>query len=288
MAIRVLAAATLCLGSCAFEPASVEPVGTDAIAFVVVEAEPQASFGAPTALASLNSAGAEDDPTLTADQLEIWFERDADIYTASRRSIDEAFGPPSLVVEVSTGFAETTPEVSGDGSTLFFSSDRAGNGLDIYLSIRRAGAAAWSPPARVDALSSSGIDTSPVSVDGTWMILASDRLGTMDLLESRLSTGGWWSTPSLLAGMSETMGGEMDGTCDATHTVLYFVTDWRGSGDLFVSSRASADLPWEPAVPLEELDSNGAEDDPWISPDLQTLYFSSDRDGSMDLFVSRR
>ena len=92
---------------------------------------PPYHFGTPRVLSELDTSSSNQNPTLTGDQLELFFTStrgasSADVWTAQRASATELFGSPSLVSEVSTSSYETSPAVSLDGLSLYFGSDRSG------------------------------------------------------------------------------------------------------------------------------------------------------------------
>src|ERR1041385_2596536 len=98
----------------------------------------------------------DDDPTLTSDLLELYFNRSSDIYVSRRSKVSDPWGAPSLVTELSSASGETTPEITSNGLTIFISSDKAPTtgGEDIWMSTRVSRSAAWSTPVHIDALSS--------------------------------------------------------------------------------------------------------------------------------------
>ncbi len=75
---------------------------------------------------------------------------------------------------------------------------------------------------------------------------------------------------------------------------LYFHSDrvggtGTGNFDLYMSNRSSINAPWQPAVNLgAALNSTGDDRAPSVSSDGLTLFFSSDRNGNDNLFVSTR
>jgi Tol biopolymer transport system component len=73
-------------------------------------------------------------PVVTPDELVIYFSSDRhqpdneQIYTATRTSKDDAFGPPTRVVELTQAGTSNAPSwVSDDGCTLYFVSNRTGD-----------------------------------------------------------------------------------------------------------------------------------------------------------------
>jgi WD40-like Beta Propeller Repeat len=131
-----------------------------------VDASAPPTFNAPELVAEVGAAGADDDkPTLTADQLELYFlsTRDGgpgggDVWRSTRSSAGALWDSPSLVAEVSSESHEKSPAVSGDGLTLWLASDRAGGqgGLDVWVSTRPDRSSVWSTPVVVAPLNSSG------------------------------------------------------------------------------------------------------------------------------------
>ena len=64
---------------------------------------------------------------------------------------------------------------------------------------------------------------------------------------------------------------------------------YRTSGVQFwVTARPSTNDPFSSPVPLTALDSRSGDEDLWLSPDQRTVYFTSPRGGSYDIFVATR
>ena len=56
--------------------------------------------------------------------------------------------------------------------------------------------------------------------------------------------------------------------------------------DLFVAWRRSVNEPFSVTQPLDDLNTGGDERDPWLTPDGKTLYFTSDRDGVLNIYTA--
>ena len=104
-------------------------------------------FGAPAAVAELDSTSVDDAPVLSADGLEIFFASNRaqgstgrnDIWHATRATTADGFGAPAMLSELSGTTSEDFPTwVSADRCTLLITSDRAGgNGsYDIWIATR--------------------------------------------------------------------------------------------------------------------------------------------------------
>ena len=99
----------------------------------------------PVLLAALSSPGRDDNPTLREDGLEIFFSSDRagsqayDVYRASRESIDQPFGPPTRVTELSSPGDDIGTRLSRDGRRMYFAYDSVrtgGQNAGIYLATR--------------------------------------------------------------------------------------------------------------------------------------------------------
>ncbi|HLK88968.1 MAG TPA: hypothetical protein VKZ18_03685 [Polyangia bacterium] len=123
------------------------------------------AFDTPVMVAELASPSRTDNPTLTADLLEIYFTTDrvsgnGDVWFATRASPSGPFGAPAPVSAVNGDSFETSSAISADGLTLWFGSDRAG-GIgqeDVWVSQRPSRAGAWSTPVNVVELNTADDD----------------------------------------------------------------------------------------------------------------------------------
>ena len=253
---------------------------------------PAAPFSAPQPVASLNTSGSEDDPTLTRDMLEIYFERDGDIWRATRQRGSDPWGSPAVVTELSSAANETTPHISADGLTVLFCSDRAHaqakGDLDVYAAIRSSRNTAWSTPEPIPELNTSYTEGGIVATsDLLSVVLTSTRPGGnggFDLYTStRPTLSSTWSPPQAIAELNSS-DDEFDPWIDQTGTILYLSV----GGDIVVSARAATSATFAPPTPLTGINSTSNDGDPWLSDDLKTIYFTSTRAGSFDLYVATR
>jgi len=138
-------------------------------------------FEVPVALPSLDSTGNEFDPSTSADALVVFFTSDrpsalggADIWTATRANVAADFGAPiDMAAPFNSAGNDAQPFESADGTTLWFSSDRAGGagGYDIYEAPLAGG-----PATRVAELASADDDFCPTpSADGLLIFFSSSR-----------------------------------------------------------------------------------------------------------------
>lgn len=154
--------------------------------WVARRGQPSGNFGDPTPILFVNSDSDDQNPSLTADGLALFFatDRDAprfreDIYTSTRASRLAAFARPERVAELSGPTKDGAPFISPDGLTIHFTSDRPGaRRLDIWTATRPSRTAPFSAPVHLPELASAADDEDPsISPDGKELYFASNRAG---------------------------------------------------------------------------------------------------------------
>ena len=258
---------------------------------------PRWRFEPPALVAELSVPAKTDNPSLTADLLELFFtsERDGgqDIFAAERSLRTQPFGPAERVAALNAPGIETSPAVSADGLTLWFASDRPGGAgdLDIWVGTRSARTAAWSAPVNLDTLNSSEKEIPrPPGQRARVMPMASDRdtPGYYQIhFASRSATSAPFGEPVPVAELVFPNESTVDGFLSDDGLTLFYVTGPAfGPADLYVASRRSVSDPFEQHAPLDDLNTPSDERDPWLSPDGRELYFASDRSGHYDIYVA--
>ena len=91
-------------------------------------------FAAGVLVPGLASGSMKGFPTLSADELEIWWQQGAPsrLFTAARRSITDAFGVPEAVMPSTNLHDDGDASISGDGQTFEFSSTRLGGDWEYF------------------------------------------------------------------------------------------------------------------------------------------------------------
>lgn len=237
-------------------------------------------WGAPSLLFN---GGADDDPTLTGDMLELYFNRNADIYVATRSATDQPWSTPTVVNELSTQFNETTPEITYDGLTIYLASTRpGGDGADdIYVATRATRGDTWSTPVQVPELSTSAEDggAAPTSDLLDLVMFTNPTTVNADIYHARRATPtAPWGAPAAMAGINSGVNDFSPMLTDDKLT-LYFDSFRAGTDDLYVATRPNLTVSFSSPSPISELNTIGAESDCWISPDGRHLVFT--RDGSL-------
>jgi len=275
-------------------------------------------FDTPKIVPELASNARTDNPTLTADLLEIYFTSDresgnGDVWFATRSDPSQPFGQAVSIAEVNSIFFETSSAISADGLTLWFGSDR-GTGVgstDIWQSTRRSRSDPWQSPFNVVALDTAVEDIPrPPGQHGLVMPLSSKPGAVYQtFLAVRPSTGAPFGKPVLVSELAFTDRTTVDGfLTDDGLTLFYSSSPLQypadagprpgdasansidggpvPSADLFVAMRRSTTEEFSAKFPLDDLNTSGDERDPWLTPDGKTLYFTSDRDGALSIYTA--
>ena len=138
------------------------------------------------------------------------------------------------------------------------------------------------------------------SSDGLEMYIDSFRaggLGGYDLwVLRRASVDDDWGSPENLGPAVNSAEGDYFASISTDGLSLYFCS-WRDAPfstghDIYVTTRATKDSPWGPAVNVgPSINSSTTDGEPWISPDGLELYLVSGRSdgyGSTDFYVAKR
>ncbi|HEY5927696.1 MAG TPA: hypothetical protein VIV11_38690 [Kofleriaceae bacterium] len=286
------AAATLLAGGCGRIGFDARGDALDASA---PDAAPLGPFGPPQIVPVVSSTMAEDDASMTGDQLEIYFMRgvvatDGAIYVATRATPSEMWGTPAIV-SISNP-TDSTARVSRDGLRLWVGSPRAGGfgTVDIWLATRSSRAAPWTI-AHVPELSTSMEEFAASEFAGqTQLVFSSNRLGgsTDIFLAARPTATDPWGTaqPASL----NTTAADQDAFVSDAGYELWFSSTRPGSqgGDLYYATRSSLTEDFGNITPVTELNTMSDENDPWVSPDGRTIIFGSNRSGNPEIYQAKR
>lgn len=248
-------------------------------------------FGAPVAVEELNDPEAKDqDPTLTADLLEIFFFSDRggneDLWTSRRADRQSAWEPPERVAEVSSDDIDLNPMISPDGLRLWFYSRRSPSG--IWYSERPSREEPFAAPVSVpiEPPEGGGLVIAPsLTADELRMAISIGEASTHDIYEVvRPHRTASWGPPALVTGLNS----------DAADSTPFLIDDGRqllmasartGNGDLYWAYRESVGSAVSLLEPLEELnDAESYESHPHLAADGSVIFFGSDRTGGTDLF----
>ena len=205
---------------------------------------------------------------------------------------------------VNSAFTDFTPELSPEGLSLYFSSNRPGGfgATDLYVSRRSGPDQPWGPPVNLGAvINTSGREAAPhISRDGHRLYFGSGRpgaSGTTDIWVSWRSDPNddfAWEAPVNLGPQVNSPG--FEGGVTLRLPELYVASDRADPGPdhplhIYLSV-IGPDGAFGPAVLVPELSSEGNDLRPTIRFDGRALFLSSNRagsaGGSQDIWVSTR
>jgi len=264
------------------------------------------TFGNPTNLGpTVNSSDKEWDPHISADGLSLYFLSprpggfgERDIWVTTRKTKVDPWGTPvNLGQPVNSSEFEGAPCISHDGLSLYFVSSRPGSSgwLDIWVAKRKTKDDPWETPVNLGPrVNSSAAENGPsISADSLSLYFSShiageyrsEGLGGADIwVTTRKTKDDPWGTPVNLGPTVNTSDYELAPCISIDGLSLYFHSDRPGFGDtdIWVTTRKSKDEPWGPPVNLgPTVNSPRREYNPDISSDGSTLYFVSNRPGTI-------
>ena len=184
--------------------------------------------------------------------------------------------------EINTSFAEKNPVVKLDNTLLFFSSNReitpsnTEHSEDIYFSKKELSGNWQSPQAFTY---NTEYDEAPLylSTDGTILYLKRTIKGNADFYFSKLNNNNW-SKPEPISELN-TEANEVGLSITADGKKVFFSSDRnkeKGKFDIFFAI-LNNEGKWEKITILpQSINSSFNEVSPYINPDGQTLFFSSD------------
>lgn len=207
-----------------------------------------------------------------------------------------SFNPVNIDAKINTTDDEYMPVITADESELIFTR-RINNNEDFYKSIKKNGK--WAPAVYL----SKNINTpnynegaQSITQDGQNLFFTGcDRptsLGKCDIYISKRN-GDDWDEPYNLGAPVNTRAWESQPSISSDGRTLYFVSNRKGGyGGYDIWKSTLTDKGWsEPENLGPKVNTPYDEQSPFIHPDDNTLYFSSNGwpgMGNMDIFVSRR
>ena len=255
-------------------------------------------FGPLVPVKAVNSQRRDGIARLTDDELAMYLgsQRDAsvpssELYVATREKRDGSFDEPREVAGVNTTNAEYGPSVTGDGKTLYFTSDRLAPELHrIFVVSRPNPSVQFGPAALVAGINEDG-DASfgPfVTSDGSriYYSVAYDNGGggrtTKVFVATRLGDGGF-GTPAQVAGFGTDLT-DTSPVLSADEKTIWFSSARAPSilQDVWLATRASKDGAFGTPQRVPELSTAGDDFPNWISPDGCRIYLHITPDAGTD------
>jgi hypothetical protein len=264
------------------------------------------TFGEPVNLGpTVNSSSGDAPSCFSSDGLELYISSDRpggygdwDIWVARRPTIEDDWGTPeNLGLPVNTGQHEACACISGDGLSLFFHSERPGGlgATDLYVSTRETVNDNWGAPVNLgEPVNTSGQEHAPrLSTDGLELYFSCYNrpggYGAADIwVTTRSTTEDDWGEPINLGSVVNSSADENFPVISANGLFFFFSEDYGGpyrpggfgNIDMWVTTRASVNDPWETPLNLGSIVNSASVDaGAIISPDGYMLYFCSERPG---------
>lgn len=157
-----------------------------------------------------------------------------------------------------------------------------GQDFDLYVMKRPTLASPWQEPEEIVELNTNNVEGHPrLSSDDRTLYFASNRAGGFGGLDIWVSTrsalGQPWQPPQHVAEVSSMGPDKWLSPCDGGNYVMI-----RNSAPF--EGRLGAGPPTQ----IDELSTGGFNSSTFLTADCRTLYFASDRNGTNDLFETRR
>lgn len=262
-----------------------------------------ATFGARTPLVIGGMTGiVARSPRLSADELTVYFNGhvgtgDENIYVATRPALTAAFGTATLVTEANSTSSDSNPSLSPDGATLWFDSNRAGQGNHIYVATRASPQAAFGTPtlASVNASDATVNSDQPfLTADGKELWFASSRapnIGNLDIWRAEATATGFAAPVPVTEASSDQV--DFNPTPSADRLTLYVSsgrtgTGAKGNNDVWRSHRGSIDDGFPPFTPVLELNTADSDHVSWISADSCRIYGTTVTSTTSTMYVATR
>jgi hypothetical protein len=233
--------------------------------------------------------GDYDDPSLTADLLELTFGArprgdpltdNEDIWRATREQPSGPWTDIARVDELSTEAEETGASISLDGLTIVFARVVDGRGFDLFIATRVDRGDPWGVPAPIAELNSPRSESpGQLSLDGLTLYFASDRAGDFDIFAaSRPSLAEPFAAPEPIPVASVFDRDELSPAISADDNELTFAAaDEPPFLELYLGRRDDANHLFNRAEPIVELNSQLSESDLRFGPNGRFAVMASDR-----------
>jgi hypothetical protein len=267
----------------------VRPIRSAALAFSFFLAAGAADAAAPVLPApeifapGIISAGANDgSPTFSPDGKTLFFARSSASWSVILESEKSGGGwSEPHIAPFSGQWNDWAPEFAPDGTYVVFVSVRPETHANLWRADHTAGG--WSSPVRLpDAVNIGPSVWKPsIAADGSIYFVSIDAKGAKRLYCSRYKAGAYQSAQPL--SFSDGTSGDVDPEVAPDESFMVFASDGRVPGDakdhLFIAfNRGGA---WQTPEPIryagDDAGGYSADNEPHLSHDLRTLYFSSDR-----------
>ncbi len=206
--------------------------------------------------------------------------------------VTKPFGTPTLVEGVDSSDDDRWGWQTADQLTIYFARAPAGgNSFDLYAATRAQASGAFAN-ARVLPTSTAYAEARPiVTGDGLTLYLEFVDSTNIDIhVATRADTSADFGPHGPLA-VIDTAAAEFNPWISEDGLTLYFTSDRNGFNDIFVSTRASTSVDFDPPVAVSELNSSAGDYMGALSRDGLEIFIGSSRDTNLandDIFHATR
>ena len=278
--VRWLLVVLVGCGRIGFEPPRQGATGSDALD--VFDSPPLGAWPPPTRVFA-GTPPLADDPSLTGDGLELFFNDAARVYVSKRMLVTDPWPTPVEVTALGSNLS--SPHVSDDGLTIWVVV-----GTDVAVATRTTRNGTWSTPTVIPELVGQE-DGVSISVDELVLVCDSMRSGMFEMyMSTRASPEAVWGAVMPIAEIN-TPGFEGRPHLSGDKLTLYFHAKPMGSSnqDLYSAHRTSVAGAFGPAASIPGVnDPVEVDEDPGVSADERHLVFASQAGGVTTLWESWR
>ena len=264
---------------------------------------PTNPFGAPAPVAGkVNSSAHETAPSLTADELTMFFQRTVGIdggviLVAKRATVNDPWPEPEELPELAQNGADYAPTISGDGLTLIWSELIDHKDQKLKIAQRNTTTSTFAGVRVLTEVSNgSGVDDSAPSLssDGQELFFTSTRGGGVrHLFHSTIGAEHIFTAPSPLSELDADSSDDAQLAVSADRLTVFFASlraGGRGNADVWTASRPAKTATFAAPTHVEDPINTASYDWPtWLSADGCRLYMSVlPVDGAGDIVVATR
>lgn len=250
------------------------------------------AFGTPQLLGNPNNAGSVWGPSLSSDGQTMYLSLtapgfDEQVAVATRPDRGNTFGNVSVLPSPINTSAEGTPEVSADGLSLYFFSQRFGGAgtRDLYVATRASTASPFGTVRELSSINSSQRDDRPwVSPDELTVYFCSQRASSADDLwrATRYARSDAFGAAASVTELNST-GNDAGASLTPDGRLILFASDRSGGVggmDIYRATRADPSTPFSSPELVSELNSSADDFDVQLSADGQEVFFASNRNSA--------
>ncbi len=195
-----------------------------------------------TAVPGVNTASADDDPSISADMLTLYLARGGGLYRATRGTTASAFAAPVALAAVNSGTSDFAPYLVDDGSALYFSSARDSDaGVAQLFVTQPLGDGGFTAPVAVAGTGTAGDNRfAAVTADQLVVYFGSTRSGGQGLhdvwVATRASTATAFGAPRIVPEVSSTTE-DQPSWVSSDRCRLYLTSNRSGTYKLYVATK---------------------------------------------------